>query len=178
VPSLAHRGTFGLKVAPMLGLEETLEASSDSVQGFKVQSFAQADALRHHMVAYLSHSSQVAQCIKDEQFERNRVISDIQRLQELHLHLYEALAKDQFVTCWRELSQLQARLHTEIREMVAKPALHSQTMALTVPNQRLLGLRRKAMLRDDLIERLAASLRGRGALKPEDEELISGFSEA
>jgi hypothetical protein len=34
------------------------------------------------------------------------------------------------------------------------------------------------MLRDELTDRLAESLRARGMLKPEDEELISGFSEA
>jgi len=46
-------------------------------------------------------------------------------------------------------------------------------MALTEKNKRIVGLRREAMLRDELIARLADLLQQKGGLTPEDEELIA-----
>jgi len=156
-------------------LEETLNESSGSVETFKAESFQKADDMRTSMVTYLAHSTQVSQYIKDSQFEINRLISDVQRLQELHHHLYQTLSKEQFLMCWRELDTMRNGMGNELNKILDDAPMHEHTMALTDQNKRIIGLRRKNLLRDELIERLAESLRMRGALKAEDEELISGF---
>ena len=48
-------------------------------------------------------------------------------------------------------------------------------MALTEKNKRILGLRREAMHQEAIIERLVDRLRERGALKPEDQELVAAL---
>jgi len=156
-------------------LNDTLESSCGSVESFQEESLRKADEIRNNMVAYLDHSMQVTQYIKDSQFEMKRALSDSQRLQELHLHLHETMTKGQFVMCWSQLSTMRDTLQHEINIIAQQPSLHEQTMALTEQNKRIVGLRRKAMLRDGLIQRLAEHLQMRGALKPEDEALIVGF---
>ena len=77
--------------------------------------------------------------------------------------------------CWRELDTMRNGMGNELNKILDDAPMHEHTMALTDQNKRIIGLRRKNLLRDELIERLAESLRMRGALKAEDEELISGF---
>jgi len=157
------------------GLEDTLEASYDNVEQFKQGSLMQAEQLKDAMVGYLSHSTLVQQALNDEQFELNRLVSDTQRLQELHLHLRKSLTREQLVVVWPQLEMMRATLGMEVSVIVARAPLHDHTMALTTHNKRVVGLRREAMLRDQVIERLAESLRQRGLFNEDDEELISGF---
>ena len=161
--------------AGLRGLEDTLEASYENVERFKSDSLQQAEEIKESMVGYLAHSSHAQQALKEEQFELNRLISDTQRLQELHLHLSQSLTKEQLVVIWPQLERMRASLGMEVSKLVARAPLHDQTMALTAHNKRVVGLRRQAMLRDDVIERLAEGLRRRGLFTEGDEELIAGF---
>ena len=156
-------------------LSETVKTSCANVDAFQKSSLKQSDNLRQGMVNYLSHSMQVNQYVKDSQFKLKRAQSDIKRLQELHLHMQESLTQEQYVVSYRPLSTLKDNVLHECNTIIQQPLFHTKTMALTEKNKRLVGLRRKAMLRDQLIERLADCLRTRELLLPEDEELIAGF---
>jgi len=156
-------------------LKATLESSNQNVKIFKENSLQQSDNLRNSMVDYLAHSMQVNQYIRDSQFKMKRAQSDLKRLQELHLHMQNTLSPEQYVVSYKPLSTMKDNMLHEINTIVQQPLFHTKTMALTQKNKRIVGLRRKAMLRDDVIKRLAGCLRSRDMLKPEDEELISGF---
>lgn len=156
-------------------LSESFQSTSAVVDMFKEQSMQRAEKYKDDMVSYLTHSMQVNQDVHDCQFEVNRALSDIKRLQELCMYLQTSSSQEQFIALWNQMKAMRDNLVQEVSRLLSNPSVHENMMSLTEKNKRILGLRRKAIIRDELIQRLANSLKERGALKPEDEELITGF---
>ena len=62
--------------------------------------------------------------------------------------LRETSSRDGLLVSWSQLGEMRDATATEIDDLMAEPALHPQTMALTTTNKRLVALRREASLRD------------------------------
>merc|ERR1712166_222914 len=156
-------------------MKSKLTSCASNIEAFREASTQRADSVREDLVSYLAHSLQVEQAIHIRQFRAKRLMSDTKRLQDLYAWLRETSSRDGLLVSWSQLGEMRDATATEIDDLMAEPALHPQTMALTTTNKRLVALRREASLRDRLIEKLADCLRRKGALKEEDEELIAGF---
>lgn len=156
-------------------MKEKLESCASNIQAFRETSMKRADFVREDLVSYLAHSLKVEQAIQLRQFKAKRLLSDTQRLQDLYVYLRDCTSRDETLLAWKQICQMRDATAAEIDDLMAEPPLHPYTMALTNTNKRLVALRREVSLRNGLIEKLAHCLRQRGALNPQDEELISGF---
>lgn len=154
-------------------LQENLQVFQGHVDHFKESALDHCKQNKEATISYQSHAMEVNQSTKDFRFEVNRTLSDIMRLQELYLHMRDTSSAAHVVSSWTHLNTLSGNLKHEARQLSHSKAVHPHIMALTEKNKRVVGLRREAMLMDELIARLADLLQQKGALTPEDEELIA-----
>ena len=106
-------------------------------------------------------------------FQQARFISDINRLQEYHCYTEETMPYWQFFNSWRHCAKMGEGTQANLAHLYERPALNQQAMSLTEKNKRIVGMRRELMHQDAGIERLMDRLRERGALRAEDEDLVS-----
>jgi len=154
-------------------LQENLQAFQSRVEEFKQSTLDHCMQNKEETIAYQSHAMEVSQSTKDFRFEVNRTLSDIFRLQELYMNMRDSNSSVQLISNWTHLNTLSGNLKREAHQLCRSKAVHPHVMALTEKNKRIVGLRREAMLRDELIARLADLLQQKGGLTPEDEELIA-----
>lgn len=160
-------------------LQDNLEAFQDSVDYYKVGALDCSQQFKRDMVSYLSHTMEVGQSTKDSpQFEVKRLLSDINRMQELFMYIKDTTTTTQLIGMWKQLHQLSGAMKREANAMMrATPynptSMPPHMMGLTRKNKRIVGLRRAAALKDGLISRLATLLQEKGALTSEDKELIA-----
>jgi len=162
-------------------LQQNLEAFRESIEFYKEGALEHCQQVKADTVAYQGHTIEVHQMVKDFRFEVNRCLSDINRLMELYMHMKHTNSSIQLISKWRHLHNLCEKLKKEVARLCPKPdtpfderpPVHPHAMALTESNKRIIGLRRECLLRDELISRLANMLQAKGALTPEDEELIA-----
>jgi len=154
-------------------LQRNLAGFQEAVEEFKQSAFDHCERHKEETIAFQSHSMEVNQATKDFKFEVNRALSDIYRLQELYLNLKDTQSSTQMISNWANIQLLQLSKKREARQLSGSKAVHPHVMGLTEKNKRIVGLRREAMFKDELISRLANLLQQKGALTPEDEELIA-----
>jgi len=154
-------------------LQENVKSFEESVEVFKEGALNRCKQIKMDTVGYQGHTLKVSQAMKDFRFEVNRALSDINRLQELFMYMKDTNSSLQLLSKWKDLCNLRNNLRTEVQQLLCTKPVHPYVMALTKKNKRIVGLRREAMLKDELIARLADLLQQKGALTPEDEELIA-----
>ena len=154
-------------------LQRNLMAFQECVEEFKQSAFEHCERHKEETIAYQAHAMEVTQATKDYKFEVNRCLSDIYRLQELYMNLKDTQSSMRMISNWANLQLLQVSRKREARQLANSKAVHPHVMGLTEKNKRIVGLRREAMFKDELISRLAKLLQQKGALTPEDEELIA-----
>jgi hypothetical protein len=154
------------------GLETQLKHFTQSLEEFRQKSHHRAEGFTSDLVQFASHYLQTAQTVDETSFQQTRFISDMNRLQEYHCYTEETMPYWQFFNSWRHCAKMGEVNQGNLAHLYERPALNQQAMALTEKNKRVVGMRRELMHQEAVIERLMDRLRERGALKPEDEELV------
>ena len=132
----------------LTNLRDKLDSCTTNIDTFREQADLRGDTIREGLVDYLSHSLKVEQAIALRQFKAKRLLSDTKRLHELYMWMRQNRTREQMLVSWKELCELRDNIAADIDQLMAEPAFHPHTMALTHTNKRLVALRREASLRD------------------------------
>merc|ERR1712205_212259 len=127
-------------------LQENVKSFQESVEVFKEGALEHCKQFKVDTIGYQGHALQVSQAMKDFRFEVNRALSDINRLQELHMYMKDTNSSIQLISKWKDFHNLRETLWQEAQQQLRTKPVHPYAMALTEKNKRIVGLRREAML--------------------------------